>query len=64
MTRFSKLKEHERAVKSGTKDDLQKTIEYCQLRISSAAMKHHEKHWRELLKEAETAMLERFNTDE
>ena len=41
-----------------------KAIDYCQLRISSATMKHQEKHWRKLLREAETAMSERFDTDE
>lgn len=64
MTRFNKLQEHDRAVKSGTRDDLQRAIDYCQLRISSATMKHHEKHWRKLLKEAERAMSERFDSDE
>ena len=64
MTRFNKLKEHDRAVKSGTEDDLQKAIDYCQLRLSSATTKHYEKHWRKLLREAETAMSERFDTDQ
>ena len=64
MTRFKQLKEYERAVKSGTRDDLQKAIDYCQLRISLATMKQHEKHWRNRLRDAEQAMSERFGTDE
>ena len=64
MTRFKQLKEYERAVKSGTRDDLQKAIDYCQLRISLATMKQHEKHWSNLLRDAERAMSERFGTDE
>jgi hypothetical protein len=63
MTRFKQLKEHDRAVKSGTIDDLQKAIDYCQMRIRSATMKHHEKHWSKLLREAEQAMSKRFGTD-
>ena len=64
MTRFKQLKEHDRAVKSGTRDELQKAIDYCHMRIGSAAMKHHEKHWRKLLREAEKAMSERFGADD
>lgn len=64
MTRFNKLKEHDRAVKSGTRDDLQRAIAHCQMRLSSATMKHHQKHWRKLLRDAEQAMSERFDAND
>ena len=63
MTRFNQLNEHDRAGKSGSREDLQKSIDYWQMRMRSATMKHHEKHWGKLLREAEQAMSERFGTD-
>ncbi|MGI9494408.1 MAG: hypothetical protein ACR2NK_00010 [Mariniblastus sp.] len=63
MTRFKQLKELGRAVKSGTQQDLQQAIDYCEMRLRLATMKHHTKHWRKLLEEAERAMDERFGTD-
>lgn len=63
MTRFKQLKERGRAVKSGTQQDLQQAIDYCEMRLRLATMKHHRKHWRKLLGEAEQATDERFGTN-
>ena len=63
MTRFKRLKERGRAVKFGTQQDLQQAIDYCEMRLRLATMKHHRKHWRKLLGEAEQATDERFGTD-
>lgn len=63
VTRFKQLKELRRAVKSGTKQELQHAIDYCEMRLRLSTKKHHTKHWRQQLAEAEQAIDERFGTD-
>ena len=60
MSRFTWLKNFEQHLKSGTKEDLEKDIEYCKYRIKIAKLKSHIKTWEQWIKLAENAIFDRF----
>ena len=49
MTRFKELKRIESAIEHKNQKELDWALWYCQERLSSAAMKQHQKHWSKII---------------
>jgi hypothetical protein len=46
MSRFKELRRIQRAIRHRNLAELQWALSYCQMRLKSATMKHHERDWR------------------
>jgi hypothetical protein len=46
MTRFKEKRRIDAAIAHGNRTELEWALWYCEMRLSLARMKHHEKHWR------------------
>jgi hypothetical protein len=58
MTRFKDLRRLEDAIKNANEEELKWADAWCKRRFSMATMKHHQRHWRKLMKRVDTAIAE------
>ena len=58
MSRFKESNRIENAIKHKNKAELLWALSYAEMRLNSASMKHHEKHWRKIIKKIEQALEE------
>ena len=56
MTRYKELRRVEKAIENEHEEDLKWDSAWCQMRLSMATMKYHQKGWRKLKKRVDAAI--------
>jgi hypothetical protein len=56
MSRFKEKERIERAIETGVVSELLWAMQYCDMRLSLAQPRQHEKHWRTLLARVHDSM--------
>lgn len=56
MSRFKEQRRIEQAINHKNQEELEWALSYSRLRLKTASMKHHEKHWRKIEKEVLLAL--------
>lgn len=63
MSRFKEMRRIDDAIKHKNKEELSWALNYTKMRFQSAVMKHHEKHWRKLIRQIQEVIDDQGKND-